>query len=178
MCPPAACSSRPPSRPISRITTSRGELTYSGHPLAMAAIVATLDAMTEEQMVEQAARTGRELLGPGLRQLGAEARGDRQVRGLGLFWALELVSDRARRTPLPADRMGQIKRTLIERNLLPFVVDNHILWSRPASSAPPRWRRVSPSWIRSSPCMPDHEAPHGGAFLFFLSSAAGSILVS
>jgi len=103
-----------------------GGLTYSGHPLAMAAIVATLDAMTEEQMVEQAARTGRELLGPGLRLLAQKHEVIGEVRGLGLFWALELVSDRARRTPLPADRMGQIKRALIERGLLPFVVDNRI----------------------------------------------------
>ena len=93
---------------------------------AMAAIVATLDAMTEEQMVEQATRTGRELLGPGLRQLAQKHEVIGEVRGLGLFWALELVSDRARRTPLPADRMGQIKRALIERGLLPFVVDNRI----------------------------------------------------
>src|SRR5690606_23845421 len=37
-----------------------GGLTYSGHPLAMAAIVATIDAMEDEGVVENAAMIGRD----------------------------------------------------------------------------------------------------------------------
>ncbi|WP_409421308.1 aspartate aminotransferase family protein [Pseudaeromonas sp. ZJS20] len=103
-----------------------GGLTYSGHPLAMAAIVATLDAMTEEQVVENADMIGKEVLGPGLAALTAKYPLVGEVRGMGVFWAMELVSDAAKRTPLAADVMGKIKAALIAEGLLPFVVDNRI----------------------------------------------------
>lgn len=103
-----------------------GGLTYSGHPLAMAAIVATLDAMAEEQVVENAEMIGKEVLGPGLAALAAKCPLIGEVRGLGVFWAVELVSDAAKRTPLAAGEMAKIKTALIEQGLLPFVVDNRI----------------------------------------------------
>ena len=40
-----------------------GGLTYSGHPLAAASIVATIDAMRDEGIVENAARIGEQVLG-------------------------------------------------------------------------------------------------------------------
>lgn len=117
------------SNPIAAYFNDRyfpGGLTYSGHPLAMAAIVATLDAMEEEQLVENAAAIGSDLLGPGLKALAEKYAIVGDVRGLGLFWALELVADASSRKPLPADKMGQIKSALIQHGLLPFVVDNRI----------------------------------------------------
>ena len=46
-----------------------GGLTYSGHPLACAAAVATMTAMQDEGIVENAAMIGETVLGPGLREL-------------------------------------------------------------------------------------------------------------
>ena len=43
--------------------TFPGGLTYSGHPLACAAAVATIDAMKEEKIVEQAATIGENVIG-------------------------------------------------------------------------------------------------------------------
>ncbi|MFF3617895.1 aspartate aminotransferase family protein [Streptomyces sp. NPDC002467] len=77
-----------------------GGLTYSGHVLACAAAVATINVMAEEGIVEQSARTGAELLGPGLRALAERHPSVGEVRGLGTFWALELVRDPATREPL------------------------------------------------------------------------------
>ncbi|WP_280319571.1 aspartate aminotransferase family protein [Nocardia wallacei] len=77
-----------------------GGLTYSGHPLATAAAVATITAMAEEGIVDNAARIGEQVLGPGLRELAARHPSVGEVRGLGVFWALELVRDRATREPL------------------------------------------------------------------------------
>ncbi len=51
-----------------------GGLTYSGHPLAMAAIVATIDAMKEENIVENAAQMGNHVLRPGLEALAENMR--------------------------------------------------------------------------------------------------------
>jgi taurine--2-oxoglutarate transaminase len=65
-----------------------GGLTYSGHPLATACAVATINAMTDEKMVENAARIGRDVLGPGLRELADKHPSVGEVRGLGVFWAM------------------------------------------------------------------------------------------
>ncbi|HEY8318300.1 MAG TPA: aspartate aminotransferase family protein [Amnibacterium sp.] len=103
-----------------------GGLTYSGHPLAMASIVASIDAMREEGIIDNAARIGADVLGPALHALAERHRVIGEVRGLGVFWALELVADRATREPLPAADMAGIKRHLMAEGLLPFVQDNRI----------------------------------------------------
>src|SRR6478672_6631343 len=51
-----------------------GGLTYSGHPLAAASIVAALDAMAEEGIVDHARRIGTDVLGPGLAALAERHR--------------------------------------------------------------------------------------------------------
>lgn len=103
-----------------------GGLTYSGHPLAMAAIVATLDAMQAEGVVDNARQVGEEVLGPGLRALAERHEVIGDIRGIGLFWALELVGDRQRRTPLAPTQMARVRAGLLERGLLPFLVENRI----------------------------------------------------
>ncbi|MFI2752799.1 aspartate aminotransferase family protein [Cellulomonas sp. P22] len=103
-----------------------GGLTYSGHPLAMASIVATVDAMAEEGVVENAATIGRDVLGPGLADLADRHPLVGDVRGLGVFWAVELVRDAATREPVGADVMGAIKAGALARGLLPFVADNRV----------------------------------------------------
>lgn len=103
-----------------------GGLTYSGHPLAMAAIVAAIDAMEEEGIIENAATIGDEVLGPGLRALAEKHEVIGEVRGLGVFWALDLVTDRASREPVPASTIGKLKSELLSRGVLPFVADNRL----------------------------------------------------
>jgi len=77
-----------------------GGLTYSGHPLACAAAVATLKVMADEKIVENAAEVGEKVIGPALRELAKKHKVIGEVRGLGVFWALDLVSDRKTREPL------------------------------------------------------------------------------
>src|SRR4051795_4228655 len=103
-----------------------GGLTYSGHPLAMASIVAALDAMEEEGIVENAAMIGRDHIGPALAGLAEKHEVVGEVRGTGVFWAIELVADRSTRAPVSAAVMGRVKSELLARNLLPFTADNRI----------------------------------------------------
>ncbi|HEY6801092.1 MAG TPA: aspartate aminotransferase family protein [Agromyces sp.] len=103
-----------------------GGLTYSGHPLAMASIVAALDAMESEGIVDNARAIGDTEIGPALAELAERHAVIGEVRGEGVFWAMELVADRETRAPLPAASMGRLKSALIERGLLPFVQDNRI----------------------------------------------------
>jgi taurine--2-oxoglutarate transaminase len=103
-----------------------GGLTYSGHPLAAASIVAALDAMESEGIVENAKTIGAKVIGPGLAELAEKHRVVGEARGVGVFWALDLVADPDTREPLPAALVGKAKAACIERGLLPFVTDNRI----------------------------------------------------
>src|SRR5919199_5301580 len=106
-----------------------GGLTYSGHPLACAAAVGAITAMTEEGSVENADRLGREVLGPALAEIADRHEIVGEVRGVGAFWGVELGRDRATREPLvPYNAAGAanapmaaLSRACLERGLLPFV---------------------------------------------------------
>jgi taurine--2-oxoglutarate transaminase len=50
-----------------------GGLTYSGHPLAAASIIAAIDAMESEGIVDNARRVGEDAIGPGLAALAETA---------------------------------------------------------------------------------------------------------
>lgn len=85
-----------------------GGLTYSGHPLACAAAVATINAMEDEGIVANAARVGTEVIAPALAELAERHPSVGEVRGLGMFWALELVKDKETREPLvPYNASGE-----------------------------------------------------------------------
>lgn len=108
-----------------------GGLTYSGHPLATAAAVATITAMADEDMVGNAARIGAEVLGPGLAELAARHPSVGEVRGAGVFWAIELVADRQTREPLApygasSAAMNAVVGACKENGLLPFANFNRI----------------------------------------------------
>ena len=84
-----------------------GGLTYSGHPLACAAGVASIEAFREEGIVENSAEMG-EVLGDGLAALADKHESIGEVRGLGLFYGVELVKDRETREPLvPFNASGE-----------------------------------------------------------------------
>ena len=108
-----------------------GGLTYSGHPLATAAAVATINAMTEEKMVEHAASTGETVIRPLLEELAAKHKVVGEVRGLGAFWAIELVKDRDTREPLApyggsSPAMGEVMAACKKAGMIPFMNFNRI----------------------------------------------------
>lgn len=108
-----------------------GGLTYSGHPLASAAVVATINAMKDEAMVENAARLGADIIGPALRDIAAKHPSVGDVRGLGCFWAVELVTNRDTREPMApyggsSPAMAAVTGALKKAGMLPFVNFNRI----------------------------------------------------
>lgn len=103
-----------------------GGLTYSGHPIAAASIVASIEAFEEEDIIGNAARIGRDHLEPGLNALAEKHSVIGEVRGRGVFWALELVQDRSTRTPVTPGYMSRLKTELLGRGLLPFIADNRV----------------------------------------------------
>jgi taurine--2-oxoglutarate transaminase len=84
-----------------------GGLTYSGHPLACATAVASIEAFREEGIVEHAAEMGSQFE-ERLRRLQEQHPSIGDVRGLGCFWGLELVRNRETREPLvPFNSTGE-----------------------------------------------------------------------
>src|SRR5918912_1629420 len=73
-----------------------GGLTYSGHPLACAVAIASIEAFQEEGIVENAAAMG-DLFAERLPRLQERHPSIGEVRGKGLFWGIELVRDRETR---------------------------------------------------------------------------------
>src|ERR671930_532229 len=89
-----------------------GGLTYAGHPLACASAVASIEAFREEGIVENSAAMGdvfREELG----RLAERHPSIGEVRGLGCFWALELVRNRETHEPLvPFNAVGEVAKPM------------------------------------------------------------------
>jgi taurine--2-oxoglutarate transaminase len=84
-----------------------GGLTYSGHPLACASAVASIEAFKEEGIVEHAAEMG-PVFAEQLRGLQDKHPSIGEVRGLGCFWGIELVKNRETREPLvPFNATGE-----------------------------------------------------------------------
>jgi len=96
-------------------------LTYSGHPLACAAGVATLDVYTEDGLIENAVQLGR-YLGQRLEQMKANHPSVGDVRYIGLFTALEIVNNKA--TKAPIDPLTEVFKFLKENGLFTFVFHN------------------------------------------------------
>jgi taurine--2-oxoglutarate transaminase len=113
-------------------------LTYSGHALACAAAAATIQVYQDERLVENAAEQGR-FLAEALPELARRHPSVGDVRGLGLFWALELVRDRTTRVHLippggainEAAGMAGIKKALLDQGVTAFLRSNLIAVAPP-----------------------------------------------
>ncbi|TQF35273.1 hypothetical protein UNPF46_25455 [Bradyrhizobium sp. UNPF46] len=81
--------------------------TYLAHPLACAAALAVQDVIREDGLLTQVKERGRQLEQRLTERFGNHRHvGD--IRGRGLFWAIELVADRASRTSFdPALKLNQ-----------------------------------------------------------------------
>ena len=111
-----------------------GGLTYSGHVLACASAVASINIFKEEGIIDYARDLGTNVIGPELAKLAAKHPSVGEVRGLGTFWALDLVTDRATRAPLApfnatgadAAPMVEIAAACKQRGLWPFTHFNRL----------------------------------------------------
>lgn len=111
-------------------------LTYSGHPLACAAGIATLDVYKEEKLVENSKEMGK-VLGTILEDLKAKHPCVGDVRYKGLFSAVELVKDKATKEPLvaynsdPDNLMGKINGMLKKKGFSTYTHENIIIVAPP-----------------------------------------------
>jgi len=105
-------------------------LTYSGHPLACAAAVATIQAYQDEKIIENAAARGASLTKI-LADLKAKHPSVGDVRNIGLFGAIELVKNRKTREGLvPWNTTGpmntEVQKVFVENGLYVYMRWNYI----------------------------------------------------
>ncbi len=81
--------------------THRHGHTYAAHPIACAAALAVQDVIAEDDLLDNVKARGAQLERR-LRTAFAGHPNVGDIRGRGLFWAIELVADRAAKTPFPA----------------------------------------------------------------------------
>ncbi len=120
-----------------------GGLTYSGHPLATASIVASIGIFKEEKIVEHAKHLGADVIGPELAKIAARHPCVGEVRGLGVFWCIELVKNRATREPLvPFNASGPAAKPMVEllgackaKGVWPFVHFNRLQVAPPCTTS-------------------------------------------
>jgi len=96
-------------------------LTYSGHPLACAAAVATIAVYEEDGLIENAVRVGRHL-GQRLEDIKARHPSVGDVRYIGLFSALEIVKSKATKEPI--DPLTETGKFLRANGLFTFIFHN------------------------------------------------------
>jgi L-2,4-diaminobutyrate transaminase len=106
--------------------------TYSAHPVAAAAALATLKAIDAEQVVDNVAG-----LSPYLHQALRRAVGDNElvgeIRGRGFMVGVELVADRTAKTPFaPELRMGRrVLKAAAERGLITHALGDTLVFAPP-----------------------------------------------
>ncbi|MCE9666507.1 aminotransferase class III-fold pyridoxal phosphate-dependent enzyme [Myxococcus stipitatus] len=86
--------------------------TYEAHPLTLAPAIAAIDEYRRLDLLNRA-RTMGEVLGARLRALADKHPSIGDVRGMGLFWALDLVRNRGTREPFNVPRDKLERRPLV-----------------------------------------------------------------
>jgi len=105
--------------------------TYSGHPVGAAAAIACLKETERLSVKDNAGTRGRQLY-EGLVALKEKYEVIGDVRGgHGLMCALELVSDRASKSPIDKQTIGRVHRTVYENGAMIRVSGNNIILSPP-----------------------------------------------
>jgi putrescine---pyruvate transaminase len=104
--------------------------TYSAHPVGAAAALACVPELMKRRVNENAAVRGAELLA-GLERLKAKHELVGDVRAKGLMAAVELVSDRAKKTPVAKDVIGKVFEGAYAAGVMVRTSGNMVILSPP-----------------------------------------------
>ena len=96
-------------------------LTYSGHPLACAAGVATIKVYEDDRLLQNASKVGK-YLGKRLEEIKDKHSSVGDVRYIGLFTALEIVKNKT--TKQPIDPLVETGKFLRNNGLFTFIFHN------------------------------------------------------
>jgi taurine--2-oxoglutarate transaminase len=118
--------------------------TFSGHPLVMAAVVANIKAMMEENILANVLDVG-DYLGDGLKKLENQHKCVGLVDGKGLGWVVEIVKDKNTKEPFVIDDRQQT--AIVDTSNYPTTIiqikglEKGVLWG----IAMPNTMRIAPA---------------------------------
>ena len=112
-----------------------GGLTYNSHPISMAAAIATIKVMKEDNLIEHSQQMGT-VLRRHLNDLGEQHPSVGEVRSIGLFSAIEVVKNRKTREPMApyndtSPEMNNLRQYLLDKGVYTFIHWNTILVNPP-----------------------------------------------
>jgi taurine---2-oxoglutarate transaminase len=99
----------------------QGGLTYTAHPISLAAAIANIQVMQSDRLVERAQAMG-SVLHRFLADLGEQHPSVGEVRSIGLFGAIELVRNRRTKEPMApfngtSPEMADLRKYLLDHGL-------------------------------------------------------------
>ena len=108
-----------------------GGLTYNSHPLACAAALATIKVYEDDKLLENARKMG-VVMKDLLADLAKRHPSVGAARSIGLFGLVELVRDKAKKTPLApfngtSEEMAALGKFFRQEGLYTFVRWNYVL---------------------------------------------------
>ena len=86
----------------------------------------SIHIIEDEGVLEHARRLGSEVISPALAAMAEQRGAVGEVRGLGAFWAIELVADRESKAPRAAEDMQRVAAHCKASGVWPFVAGNRI----------------------------------------------------
>lgn len=98
---------------------------FSGHALGCAAALASINVIEEEKILERTTELGN-YLGDRLKDLQAKHPSVGDVRGMGLFWTMELVKDLETKEPLRKTTEKYVKT--IVSDMAAYLMDKHNIY--------------------------------------------------
>jgi taurine--2-oxoglutarate transaminase len=112
-----------------------GGLTYNSHPISMAAAIAVIKVIQEDNLIEHTQQMGT-VLRRHLNDLGEQHPSVGEVRSIGLFSAIEVVKNRKTREPMApyngtSPEMNSIRQYLLDHGVYTFIHWNTILVNPP-----------------------------------------------
>jgi taurine--2-oxoglutarate transaminase len=123
-----------------------GGLTYNAHPMCLAAAVATLEVLHDDDLVGNSKRMGA-VMGGLLADLEAKHPSVGDVRNIGLFGIVELVKDRATKEPMApfggtSPEMQKLGAFFKENGLYVFINWNNFFSNPPLCITEPQLREA------------------------------------
>jgi taurine--2-oxoglutarate transaminase len=102
-------------------TVYQGGLTYTSHPISLAAAIANIKVMQDDHLIEHTEKMG-PVLHKLLTDLGEQHPSVGEVRSIGLFGAIELVRNRVTKEPMApyngtSSEMIMLRKKLFEKGL-------------------------------------------------------------
>lgn len=104
--------------------------TYAAHPLTCAAALRAIEVYEEDQLIPQAKEKGARVESE-LHALQERHSSIGEVRGLGLFWGLELVADRDTKAPMPNEVVQSVAKRCMELGAHIIAMRNVVIFAPP-----------------------------------------------